>query len=210
MNIIWKIERLDEAYDEDPATGECLIQIEGTVECDGQTAGLVEAFYLFHEAPESPDAFIRLWDLDGGSCRVFEEISSPDGEDFRDPLPEFLGVFPGILCVHFIALRPQYRHRGLGRAVMSEVVRNFADPRVEVVLLNAQPLQHLPDGYDVFGEEVHDLPWNSAEEDLDRVKKHFCSWGMQHLPGTRYMLAAPEVFDRDLTEDWYPGLLWHK
>lgn len=208
MHIIWKIERLDDAYDENPATGDCLIQIEGTIECDGQTAGVVDAFYLYHEAPESPEAFMQLWDLDGRTCKMFEEISSPNHEDFRDPLPEFLGVYPGILCVHFIALRPHFRRSGLGREVMSEVVRNFADPRVEVVLLNAQPLQHLPHGYDDFGEEVHDLPWNSPEEDIARLMKHFQSWGMQNLPATRYMLGSPEIFDRDLTADWYPSLLW--
>lgn len=208
MHIIWKIERLDEAYDENPADGECLILIEGTIECDGQTAGMVDAFYLYHEAPESPDAFLRLWDLHGSTCDVFEELISADREDFRDPLPAFLGVYPGVLCVNFIALRPQFRRRGLGREAMREVVRNFADPRVEVVLLNAQPLQHLPHGYDDFGEEVHELPWNSPEEDIARLMKHFRSWGMQNLPGTRYMLVAPEVFDRDLSADWYPSLLW--
>jgi GNAT superfamily N-acetyltransferase len=207
MHIFWKIERLDEFADQYPAESECLLQIEGAIECDGQAAGLVDAFYLFHEDPASPDAFMELWDLDRRTCEVFEEISSPHHGEFRDPLPDFLGAFPGILCVQFIALRPQFRRRGLGRKVMGEVVQNFADSRVEVVLLKAQPLQHLPHGYDHFGEEIHDLPWNSPEEDLARLMTHFRSWGMQDLPGTRYLLAAPEVFDRDLTADWFPSLL---
>lgn len=207
MHIHWKIERLDENFDEDPADGECLLEIEGEVECDGQPAGLVDAYYLYAEDPESPAAFMDFWDLDSRTCKVFEEIIAPDHCEFRKPIPAFLGVTPGILCVNFIALRPPFRRRGIGREIMNAVVRNFADPRVGMVLLNAQPLQHLPHGYDHFGEEVRDLPWNSPEQDLAQLVSHFRTWGMHHLPGTRFMLESPEALIGDLATDWYPGLL---
>ena len=208
MHIHWKIERLDEGEDPNPADGESLIEIEGKIECDGQPAGLVDAYYLFAEDPESPAAFMDFWDLDSRTCRLFEEIIAPGRREFREPIREFLGVAPGILCVNFTALRPPFRRRRLGREVMGEVVRNFADERVGMVLLNAQPLQHLPHGYDHFDDEVRDLPWNSPEEDLARLVSHFYTWGMTHLPGTRYLLAAPENLSKDLATDWYPGLLW--
>lgn len=208
MHIHWKIERLDENYEQSPAEGECLIQIEGSIECDGKPAGSVDAFYLFAENPELPAAFMEFWDMDSGTCAVFEEIMRRDHQDFRDPLPDFLCVCPGILCVNFIAIYPPFRRRGLGREVMRELVRNFADDRVGVVLLNAQPLQHLPHGYDHFGDEVRDLPWNPPDEDLARLIDHFRTWGMQHVPGTRYLLAAPEFLSEEPAMDWYPGLLW--
>ncbi len=207
MHIHWKIERLDENLGENPAVGECLIQIEGGIECDGQPAGSVDAFYLYADEPQSPYAFMEFWDLDSTTCRVFEEIIAPDLRSFRDPLQEFLGAYWGILCVNFIALYPEFRRRGLGREVMGEVVRNFADARVGAVLLNAQPLQHLPHGYDHFGDEVRDLPWNSPAEDLARLIEHFRSWGMRHLSGTRYLLDAPESLSDAPAADWYPGLL---
>lgn len=208
MHIHWKIERLDENFDQSPAEGECLIQIEGTIECDGKPAGSVDAFYLFAENPESPSAFMEFWDMDGGTCAVFEEINDTNHWSFRQPLQDFLSVCPGILCVNFIALYPPFRRRGLGREVMLELVRNFADDRVGVVLLNAQPLQHLPHGYDHFDNEVRDLPWNSPEEDLARLVSHFHSWDMQSLPGTRYLLAAPEFLSNGPAANWYPDLLW--
>ena len=210
MHIHWKIERLDQGENPNPADGECLLEIEGEIECDGQPAGLVDAYYLYAEDPESPAAFMDFWDLDSRTCRLFEEIIAPGHRNFREPIREFLEVTPGILCVNFIALRPPFRRRGLGREAMREVVRNFADPRVGMVLLNAQPLQHLPHGYDHFGEEVRDLPWNSPEEDLARLVRYFRSWGMQHLTSTRYLLAAPENLSEDLATDWYPGLLWEE
>ena len=140
-------------------------------------------------------------------CGVFEEIFDTDRLNFREPLPEFLGAYWGILCVNFIALHPPFRRRGLGREVMDEVVRNFADDRVGVVLLNAQPLQHLPHGYDHFGDEVRDLPWNTPEEDLARLIDHFRTWDMRPLSGTRYLLRDPEFLIGELSTDWYPSLL---
>lgn len=207
MHIQWKIERLDEGEAPNPAEDECLLEIEGEIECDGQTAGLVDAYYLFAEDPESPSAFMNFWDLDATTCRIFEEISSPGHEKFHEPIPAFLGIQSGILCVNFIALRPPFRRRGLGREVMREVVRNFADERVGMVLLRAQPLQHLPHGYDHFDQEVRDLPWNSPEEDLSSLIRHFHTWGMRHVPHTRYMLAAPESLSDGPASDWYPGFL---
>ena len=130
MHIHWKIERLDENPDEDPAADECLIEIEGTIECDGQTAGVVDASYLYADEPESSAAFMEFWNLDSRTCKVFEQIIVPAHGKFREPIPDFLGALPGILCVHFIALRPQFRRRGLGREPISELIRNFADPRV--------------------------------------------------------------------------------
>ena len=210
MHIHWEINRLDESLEPDPAKAECLIMIEGTIECNGQPAGLIDAFYLHAGDPESSSAFMELWDLDATTCRVFEEIRAPKRWELRDPIPAFLGVTPGLLCVNFIALRPLFRRCGLGRQAMAEVVRNFADDRVGMVLLRAQPLQHLPHGYDHFDEEVRDLPWNSQEEDTARLVKHFLSWNMHILPGTQYLLAAPETLCDDLTGDWYPNLPWNE
>jgi GNAT superfamily N-acetyltransferase len=208
MQITWKIKRLDENFDQSPATSECLLQIKGAIECDSKPAGSVDAFYLYADEPESTSAFADLWDLDATACRVFEEIIDTERVNFREPLAEFLGAYWGILCVNFIALHPPFRRRGLGREVLDELVRNFADDRVGAVLLNAQPLQHTPHGYDHFDEEVRDLPWNTPEEDLARLKAHFRTWDMRILPGTRYLYTAPESLIGDLSKDWYPGLLW--
>lgn len=208
MHIQWTIERMDDYEEPNPTEGECLIQIEGKIECDGQAAGLVEGFYLFAQSPESPGAFMEFWDLDGGTCDVFEEIIAPGHRKFLEPLPKLLEIEEGILGVYFIALRPQYRHLGLGREVMRELVRNFADPRVGVVLLDARPLQHRPHGYDDFDEEVRDLPWNSPDEDQSSLMRHFHSWGMKHLPRTRFMFATPQDLIGDTAADWYPGLLY--
>ena len=93
---------------------------------------------------------------------------------------------------------------GLGREVMRELVRAMADPRIGVVLLDAQPLQHLPHGYDDFDDEVRDLPWNSPAVDQAALMRHFCTWGMQRLPGTRFMIAAPATLRAARTPHWPP------
>jgi hypothetical protein len=147
---------------------------------------------------------MELWDLDAESCAVFEDIIDHDLGVFREPIPQFLDPASGILCVHHIALRPPFRGQGLGREVVRELVRAMADPRIGVVLLDAQPLQHLPHGYDDFDDEVRDLPWNSPEEDQATLIRHFSSWGMQHLPGTRFMIAAPETLRDARTPQWPP------
>jgi hypothetical protein len=204
MQIRWKISRLDEGEVQDPRFAECLLEIEGWIECDGKPAGLVNAHYLFAEDPASDAAFIELWDLDSTSCDVFEEIIDPDSQMFREPIPKLLDPASGLLCVHFIALHPPFRHIGLGREVMRELVQVMADPRIGVVLLDAQPLQHRPHGYDDFDDEVRDLPWNDPDVDRAALMRHFCSWGMQRLAGTRFMIAPPETLRDVRTFQWPP------
>jgi len=204
MRIHWKIERLDEGDEQDPRFAECLLGIEGRIECDGMPAGLVDAHYLFSEDPESDVAFMELWDMDARSSDVFEEIIDHDSETFRMPIPQFLDPASGFLCVNFIALRPPFRRIGMGREVMWELVRAMTDPRIGVVLLDAQPLQHLPHGYDDFDDEVRDLPWNSPDVDQAALMRHFSTWGMQRLPGTRFMIAAPESLRDARTPQWPP------
>jgi len=202
--IQWKIERMDDGEEPDPRFAECLLQIEGRIQCDGQPAGLVDAHYLFAENPGSDAAFMEFWDLEAASCNVFEEIFLHDRKKFRAPIPRLLDPASGFLLVHFIALRPPFRRMGIGREVMRELVRSMADPRIGVVLLKAQPLQHLPHGYDDFDEEVKDLPWNSPDEDQNALMRHFSSWGMQRLRGTQFMVAAPEVLRDARTPYWPP------
>lgn len=204
LYIHWKIQRLDQGDIEDPRFAECLLEIEGRIECDGQPAGVVDAYYLFAEDPASDIAFSELWDLDSRICAVFEEISDPDFSMFMEPVTDLLDPASGILCVNFIALYPPFRRKGLGREVMRETVRAMADPRIGVVLLDATPLQHLPHGYDDFDDEVRDLPWNSPEEDQDALMRHFATWGMKPLPDTRFMLAAPETLRDARTPQWPP------
>jgi GNAT superfamily N-acetyltransferase len=202
--IHWKIQRMDEGDEPDLRFAECLLEIEGRIECGGQTAGLVDAHYLYAEDPASDAAFMELWDLDAASCDVFEEIMDHDIGDFQEPIPHFLEPASGILVVRFIALRPSFRHTGLGREVMKELVRTMADPRIGLVLLDCRPLQHRPHGYDDFDDEVRDLPWNSPDEDREKLKRHFETWGMQRLPGTRFMMAAPESLRDSRAPQWPP------
>ena len=204
MNIDWEIKRLDEGEEQDPRFAECLLEIEGRIECDGQPAGMVDAFYLYAEDPASDIAFFELWDADSTSCAVFEEISDRDLVMMMDPLPEFLDPATGILCVNFLALRRPFRRMGLGRKVMRKLVHELADPRVGVVLLDVRPLQHRPHGYDDFDEEVRDLPWNGAYEDQNALVRHFSTWGMRQLPGTRFMFAPPEILRDARAPQWPP------
>lgn len=204
LQIRWKINRLDEGEEQDPRFAECLLEIAGVIECDGQPAGMVDAHYLFAEDPESDAAFMELWDADAASCSVFEEIIDPESAMFREPIPRFLDPASGILCINFIALRPPFRGKGLAREVMRELVRAMADPRIGLVLLNSTPLQHLPHGYDDFDEEVRDLPWNSPDEDQAALVRHFTTWGMNHLSGTRFMMAAPETLRDARAPQWPP------
>jgi GNAT superfamily N-acetyltransferase len=165
MRIHWTVERMDCSEVRDLRYAECVLQIQGRIECDGKPAGLVDAHYVFSEHPESGTAFMVLWDVDSMTCAVYEAIINPDLDMFLEPIPQFLNPASGILCIHHIGLRPEYRGIGLGREVMRDIVRSMADPRAGLVLLDAQPLQHLPHGYDDFDEEVWDLPWNSPEAD---------------------------------------------
>ena len=204
LQIHWKINRLDEGDEPNPRFAECALEIEGRIECGGSAAGIVEALYLFAEDPASSIAFCELWDSDSRSCSVYEEITDLDLNEMREPIQRFLDPASGILCVHFIGLRPPFRGVGLGREVMRELVRVMADPRVGLVLLNSIPLQHMPHGYDDFDEEVRELPWNSPEEDQEALMRHFSKWGMQRLPGTRFMIAAPETLRDVRTLQWPP------
>lgn len=204
MHIHWKIKRLDEGEEPDPRFAECALEIEGRIECGGSTAGIVEALYLVAEDPASPIAFMDLWDSDSKICDVHGQITDPALHKMREPIPSFLDPASGILCVHFIGLWPPFRGMGLGREVMRELVRALADPRVGLILLNATPLQHMPCGYDDFDDEVRDLPWNSPDEDQEALMRHFTEWGMQRLPGTRFMMAAPEILRDVRTLQWPP------
>lgn len=204
MHIDWKIQRLDEGEEPDPRFAECVLEIEGKIQYDGQPAGIVDALYVFAEKPASHNAFFELWDVDGGSCAIFEEITDPDLQRFLEPIPDFLDPASGLLCVHYIALRPPYRGLGLGREVMRKLVYDMADPRIGVVLMDSRPLQHRPDAYDDFDEEVRDLPWNSQDEDDGKLMRHFSKWGMQRLADTRFMLAAPETLRDSRAPQWPP------
>ncbi|MEO8616237.1 MAG: hypothetical protein ABI600_13915 [Luteolibacter sp.] len=186
LKIHWKINRLDEGEEPDPRFAECLLEIEGRIECGGETAGLVDAHYLFAEDPASPAAFLELWDADARSCDVFEDIIDHDRQDFREPIPRFLDPASGLLCVHFIALRPSFRRIGLGREVMRKTVRAMADPRVGLILLDATPLQHLPRGYDDFDDEVRDLPWKSPRRGSRGADASFQRVG--HATSARHLL----------------------
>jgi len=204
LRIHWKINRLDEGEEPDPRFAECVLEIEGRIECGGETAGTVDAFYLFSENPASSTAFRELWDCDSRICHVYEEITNQGLRKMHEPIPRFLDPASGILCVHFIGLSPEFRRKGLGGEVMRELVRAMADPRIGLVLLNATPLQHMPHGYDHFDEEVRDLPWNSPEENQEALMRHFSGWGMQRLPGTRFMMAAPENLRDVRNLQWPP------
>lgn len=205
LRIHWKIERLDDGEEPDPRFAECLLEIEGSIEFDGQTAGMMDAYYLFAEDPASSFALIELWDTDSRSCDIYEEIVDTAHRKMREPIPRFLDPASGLLCVNFIALQPPFRRKGLGLEVMRETVRAMADPRIGLVLLNATPLQHTPYGYDHFDDEVRELPWNSPVEDQEALMRHFSKWGMQRLPGTHFMIAAPEALRDARNMQWPPS-----
>lgn len=206
MKIHWKVARFDEDPEPDPAKAEdCALRIEGRVEVDGEAAGQFLVWYLSASDLESPRAFVELWDLESETCEVYEEIMNPEHTKFREPLTTMLGDAPGILVVDFIALRPAFRRKGLGREVMNEIVRRCANQWISAVLLDARPLQRRPGGYDVFDEEVRDLPWNDGDEDPARLMHHFRSWGMQRLPRTRFMVCVPDVITAEWPKEWPPA-----
>ena len=201
----WKIHRLDEGEEPDLRHDECVLEIDGRILCGGKPAGQLYAHYLYAEEPESAGAFLRLWDLDSGLSHVYENIIDHGHRRFLDPLPRLLDPATGILCVHFIALRPPFRHIGLGREVMRRFVYDMADARVGAVLLDTTPLQHLPHGYDDFDEEVRELPWNGIEADQAALVRHFRTWGMEPLPDTRFVIAPPEALRDSRAPQWPPG-----
>lgn len=203
--IDWKQSRLDESFEGHPSDGECALFFEGVVNYEGRRAGLVDASYLFIEEPASEHAFLEFWDLDGRTCAIYEEIIDTRRREFRHPIPEFLESRPGFLCIHVIALRPEFRVIGLGQAVLREVIRTCADKRTGVVLLDSRPLQRRPRGYDDFVDEVRDLPWDGPEEDQARLNRHLASWRLTQIPRSRLLVAAPEVLETKRSPTWPPG-----
>jgi GNAT superfamily N-acetyltransferase len=205
--IFWQIDRLDDNQELGAADAECFIEIEGTIRHEGQDAGLLEATYLFSEEPETEDAFLWLWDLTAKACALYEQIITEGKKTFRKPIPQFLKHTTGILCIHYLALKPEFRRRGIGREAIRETVRQLADPRVGVVLIDIRPLQHRPNGYEDFFDEVRELPFNIPEVDQARLIQHCESWGMLRVPGTNFMAAAPSTLCPETYPNWYPGLL---
>lgn len=207
MEIQWHVERLDENEEVPPSEIECLFEAEGIVRCDGEDAGEVGVTYVYAEDPASDEAFLWIWDLTAAACSIYEDIKLPRRGVFRDPLPKLLGYATGVLCVHYIALKPAFRGHGLGREVMRETVHQFADARVGAVLLDVTPLQHRPGGYDDFLDEARELPFNEPEVDHARLVRHFEDWGMRPIHGSRFAAAAPGVLCDGVNPDWFPGLL---
>ncbi|MCB1133502.1 MAG: hypothetical protein KDN05_20460 [Verrucomicrobiae bacterium] len=204
VEIDWNCSRLDDC-EGDPTVDECLFNLQGVVNVAGKRAGLVEAHYLYVHEPEADYAFLEFWDLDALACEIYEEIIAPSGETFRHPIPEFLDFTTGILCIHLIALRPEFRGIGIGRAVLRETIHTCADERTGVVLLDSRPLQHRRGGYDSYDHEVRDLPWNKPAEDHQRLTSHLQSWGMHPVPRTRFLAAAAEVIEPDRASTWAPA-----
>jgi GNAT superfamily N-acetyltransferase len=206
MKIHWTVERFDESEEEDPAEADpCALRIGGRIDVDGHEAGRLLAWYLNASDLESPLAFVGLWDLEGETCEIHEEIINPEHTRFREPLTTMLNDAPGILAVDFIALRPAFRRQGRGLEVLREIVRCCATPWIGALLLDARPLQRRPGGYDRFDEEVRDLPWNDGDEDLARLMNHFRGWGMRRLPRTRFMICTPEMITGERATDWPPA-----
>ena len=206
MKIHWTVERLDEDEEPDPVMAlDCVLAIRGRIEVDGATAGRLSVWHFSSDDLESPRAFMELWDLDGDICGIYEDIINPERTRFREPLTTMLNDAPGILAVDFIALRPAFRGKGLGREVLREIVRCCADRQTAAVLLDARPLQRRPGGYDEFDEEVRDLPWNDGDEDQNRLMNHFRGWGIQRLPRTRFMVCVPDVITGERADVWPPA-----
>jgi len=204
LKIHWNVNRLDEGEERDLRYAECLLEIEGHIEYDGHQAGMVDAKYLFAEDPASDTAFFELWDLDAAALAIFEEISDPDIAVLHEQIQDLLDPASGILCVHFIVLRSQFRNIGLACEVLRELVRTMADPRIGAVLLDATPLQHRPHDYGDFDDEVRNLPWNSLGQDQEPLMRHFETWGMQRLRDTRFMIASPDSLRETRTPQWPP------
>lgn len=206
MKIHWKTRRFDEDPEPDPQIADdCALRIEGRIEVGGQEAGQFLVWYLSANDLESPRAFLELWDLEGETCAIYEEIMNPERTKFREPLTTMLNDAPGLIVVDFIALRPAFRRRGLGLEVMREIVRCCANQWISAVLLDARPLQRRPGGYDHFDEEVRDLPWNEGDEDMARLMNHFRGWGMQRLPRTRFMVCVPDTITGEWAKEWPPS-----
>ncbi|MFC7337545.1 hypothetical protein ACFQY0_10185 [Haloferula chungangensis] len=204
MEIDWRIERLDEGEMQDPRDEGCLLRIVGKVKEEGVAAGQLEAYYILDVDLASSRAFFELWDMDGETCAIYEELMAPSQEDFREPLPRLLETRPGLLVIDYIALFPDFRGRELGREVMRQLVRCCADGNIGAVLLDASPLQHRDGAYDFFDHEVRALPWNGDEQDTEKLRGYLRGWGMHQMAKTRYMVAPPGSLSDTHTAKWPP------
>lgn len=205
MTIDWKLLRLDQG---EPARKpvECLLEWTGTVTVEGQRAGLVSGFYAHAADLSSGSAFWQLWDVDGRACEVFERIRDEKWLCLREPLPTLMLTAPALICVEELALFPEFRRRSLGLEVMRRVVADLADLRVGAVILKSDPLQFTPEEFWGAVDErvVPGLPTDDRPRSLEKLQYHFRSWGMQLLPKTSYMVAAPDRFNEERAESWPP------
>lgn len=173
-----------------------MVEVDGIIKVDGVEAGLTDGFYLLDGEPWSMEAFYRFWDMEGWTCEVYEDLIEPEGSKrFRHPLPRLMELEFGILYLRLIALKPEFRGKGLGREVIRQWFRTWCDRQVGVVILDARPLQRRSEGYETYDEEVRDLPWESEESDGERLAKHLRGWGFHRLAATRFMIASPHWLD---------------
>lgn len=190
---------MDELDDEGPPRKWGMVGVEGLIKVDGVPAGLTEGFYLLDSEPWSTPAFWTLWDMEGWTCEIYEDLCAPgDTGHFRQPLPRLMELDVGILYLRLIALKPEFRGRNLGREVFRQWIGTWCDRQVGAVILDARPLQRRDEGYEEFDDEVRDLPWESEQKDGERLANHLRGWGFHRLPDTRFMVASPRWLDLPL------------
>lgn len=187
---------MDELDHEGPPMKWGMVAVDGIIKVDGTPAGTTDGFYLLDAEPWSEEAFWTFWDMEGWTCEIYEELIDP-GEtgDFRQPLPRLMEMEVGILFIRLIALKPEFRGKGLGREVFKQWSATWCDRQVGVVLLDACPLQRRPEGFDEYDDEVRDLPWESEAADAERLAKHLRGWGFHRVAGTRFMVGSPRWLD---------------
>ncbi|MEM9235280.1 MAG: GNAT family N-acetyltransferase [Verrucomicrobiota bacterium] len=207
VELRWKASRLDEGEEVSPPAGDGLIEIDALILIDGTEAGTVDGFYLLARDPASHSAYFELWDMEQWICDIYGELMQPDRKGFREPLGRLLKPFPGILCIRHLALDPEFRGRGLGREVMRLFVAAWADAQVGAVILNSQPLQHRNGAYDLYDNEIRELPCDGPEEDGKRLAKHLRNWGFHLIAGTRWMAATPQGLGVEENDSGPPVLI---